>query len=263
VSNGRKREKNPWVRWWHGDILSDGFVSGLSIFHEGAYRRLLDYNARDGCIPRDTEALARLCKVTPEEFAPIWAVIGQKFVPKVGREDRLTNPRMEEELSHQQDMHEKRVRAGQKTKNRSDVAPVLLDVCSPFAPVLLQQSSTESEAESESEKESKQEQESGVEEEAQPPAEASTKNTKPHRDEVFFDRQAAAKDSDFVGPGVERILARCREYEAEFGKAWCNSTWDSAVEHVFDEKVEKKLWSRFLLKWFRNEAKWKREKRNA
>ena len=83
-------------------------------------------------------------------------------------------------------------------------------------------------------------------------------------DGIIFIKASNSKDSDFDGPGIEKILHRLREYEAEFGKPWCNAQWRAAVEWAFDNpEKSKKLWGRFLLNWFRTAARDERKRMRA
>ena len=107
----RRREKwdgrnkgSSWIRLFAGDYLSDGFVTSLSPLEEYCYDRLLKFNARDASIPSDPERLARMCKMTPEEFEPIWEVIRCKFDPvrsNGSSQKTLTNARTKFELDRQ------------------------------------------------------------------------------------------------------------------------------------------------------------------
>lgn len=96
-----RNKGSAYIRWYSGDILSDGFVAGLSPIEENCYRRLLDFNARDGFLPDVLDRLAMMCKLTSIEFSTIWDVLVVKFplTPKNGK--TRTNSRIKFELDRQ------------------------------------------------------------------------------------------------------------------------------------------------------------------
>ncbi len=115
----RGDQPGDWIRWWHRKALSDPFMTLLPIAWEGAYRRLLDYNAGDGSIPNNKEELAQLCKMTPEEFAPCWKHIRKKFSTAHGCRKRLTNVFVLAELDHQKDVSRARSEAAKSRKKKA------------------------------------------------------------------------------------------------------------------------------------------------
>lgn len=54
--------KNPAFQFYPADYLADAKVQAMSIAGEGCYIRLMSYCWREGSIPSDRSAIARLCK---------------------------------------------------------------------------------------------------------------------------------------------------------------------------------------------------------
>ncbi len=96
-----RNKGSAYIRWYSGDMLSDGFVASLMPAEENCYRRLLDFNARDGFIPDDTARLAMMCKLSVAEFEPIWETIGEKFPTVNNHTEKRSNTRIKFELLYQ------------------------------------------------------------------------------------------------------------------------------------------------------------------
>jgi len=96
--------------WFPRDFIAA--TRHLALAERGAYRELLDYQWEMGALPTDQARLARLLAVTPEEFAPIWAAIGDKFeVSAAG----LRNKRLEEHRNKAIEQRDKKVNGASKT----------------------------------------------------------------------------------------------------------------------------------------------------
>lgn len=88
-------DKPLWVRWFPADFRGSGRVGRMSRDEEFLYRVLLDYQATDGALPSDPSSLARIAKMTPEEFRVAWGAIRDCFVQ--GEDGQWRNPRMHHE----------------------------------------------------------------------------------------------------------------------------------------------------------------------
>ncbi len=109
-----RNKGSAYIRWYSGDILSDGFVASLMPAEENCYRRLLDFNARDGFIPDDTARLAMMCKVSIAEFEPIWEAIGEKFPAVNSDAKKRSNTRIKFELLYQKSRRDSAFERGKK-----------------------------------------------------------------------------------------------------------------------------------------------------
>jgi uncharacterized protein YdaU (DUF1376 family) len=96
--------------WFPRDFIAA--TRHLALAERGAYRELLDFQWEMGAIPKDPIRLARLLIITPEEFTPIWAAIGDKF------EDcghGLINKRLEEHRIKAVAQRDKKIIGAEKT----------------------------------------------------------------------------------------------------------------------------------------------------
>lgn len=115
--------KLPHMPLWVYDLEADEDCSLMTLAEYGAYIRLLQRQWIEGNIPNETERLARLLRVTPDEFDSIWQMIGTKFreEPDTGR---LANPRLAEErdrcIQKALKNRENGKKGGRPPKNRKD-----------------------------------------------------------------------------------------------------------------------------------------------
>jgi uncharacterized protein YdaU (DUF1376 family) len=98
--NGRN-PKSPAFQWYPGDFLADPVVQAMTALERGVFITLISAQWLDGPLPNDPPFLARVCKLTDEEFADAWKMVGRKFHEIDG--DRLANPRLEREREFQQE----------------------------------------------------------------------------------------------------------------------------------------------------------------
>jgi uncharacterized protein YdaU (DUF1376 family) len=96
--------------WFPRDFIAA--TRHLALAERGAYRELLDYQWEMGVLPKDPTRLARLLVITPEEFTPIWAAIGDKF-DDCGH--GLVNKRLEEHRIKAVAQRDKKVSGAEKT----------------------------------------------------------------------------------------------------------------------------------------------------
>jgi uncharacterized protein YdaU (DUF1376 family) len=96
--------------WFPRDFIAA--TRHLALAERGAYRELLDYQWEMGGLPKDPVRLARLLVVTPEEFAPIWAAISDKFEESPSG---LVNKRLEEHRKKAIDQLNKKIDGANKT----------------------------------------------------------------------------------------------------------------------------------------------------
>lgn len=69
--------KDPAYPLYAADFEMD--TSGWDIEHIGLYYRLLNVEWVNGSLPNDIESLARIGRITPKRFIPLWEVIKIKF----------------------------------------------------------------------------------------------------------------------------------------------------------------------------------------
>lgn len=126
----RRDEWRPgdWHRAHHLRTLSDPWISRLPPAWENAYRRLRDYNFKDGFLPNDPDELAYLAKLDDdmEEFARFWKHVQKRFstaIPQqfhsTGRKKRFSFPDVAAELAYQ---HNKSTKRSGAAKKRWDAA---------------------------------------------------------------------------------------------------------------------------------------------
>lgn len=112
----RDTRRGMWVKWFPEHILSSSWVGQLSIEEEGAYRRLLDYNYRDGSIPIDDEdELMYMVKIRdPGRFRSIWKKIQCRF-PRMRNSKKGCNSRARTEICW---IHERSITNSNNSKQR-------------------------------------------------------------------------------------------------------------------------------------------------
>lgn len=100
--------KAPAFQLYSNDFLVD--TLDWSIEEIGIYTRLLFFQWANGCIPNDTERLARIAGCHTQKFIPNWKKVSSKFVQK--DEGFLYNVRLEETRIEQEEFKEKAIESG-------------------------------------------------------------------------------------------------------------------------------------------------------
>jgi uncharacterized protein YdaU (DUF1376 family) len=110
---------NPWYAFYPGDYGRD--TAHLSLAEDGAYRRLLDYLYSTGRpIPAGGEQAFRICRAFyPPEQAAVTSVLSQFFFEEP---DGLHNKRADVELAKSKQITADRVRAGQASALKRELA---------------------------------------------------------------------------------------------------------------------------------------------
>lgn len=102
----------PWFKFYAAETLSDENFQGWSLEERGAWFTLLLVAWREGSIPADGEALARLLHLDANRMRTLWLRICDRFVPHLDLAGRLTSPRLEMEREEAARLQTKRSRAG-------------------------------------------------------------------------------------------------------------------------------------------------------
>lgn len=100
----------PAFQFYVGDFLTG--TAHLDAEAIGCYLLLLCFQWAHGFVPSDASQRARICRMTPPDFGPMWGLLEDKFV--VGDDGRLRNERMEVVRANQLAISEKRREAGRK-----------------------------------------------------------------------------------------------------------------------------------------------------
>lgn len=101
----------PAFQFYASDYLADANVQMLTLEEEGAYIRLLAYCWREGDLPADPDALAKLCKGCPTD---VITVVARLFILRPDK-TRLTHKRLEEERAKQQERRAQQSVAGRRS----------------------------------------------------------------------------------------------------------------------------------------------------
>lgn len=109
--------KAPAFPWYAGDWLADADVRMLSLAGRGALVDLISFCWREGSIPDDGAAAARMMGVAPRELRDLWPSLRARFDSEGAPEGRLVNRRLEDERAKQADYRSK-----QATKGRASGA---------------------------------------------------------------------------------------------------------------------------------------------
>lgn len=109
-------EKAPAFPFYPRDFVGDLDVAASSLEEVGFYTVLLCYAWLKDGLPNDHAKLARALHVTPQKFARLWAVVGEKF-PKAP-DERLRNPRQEEVREEQRAHRAERSESGRRGNDR-------------------------------------------------------------------------------------------------------------------------------------------------
>ena len=110
--------KLPHMPLWVYDLEADEDCSLMSLAEYGAFLRLLQRQWIEGTIPACEKRLARLLRVSQDEFAEIWEMIRHKFTED--QEGRLINARLESERSKALEKVEKNRAAANKRWGNAD-----------------------------------------------------------------------------------------------------------------------------------------------
>ncbi len=103
--------KSPAFQWYPKDYLTDVNVEMMTLTEEGAYRRLMDYEWLSESLPNDHEKLARLCRVSLEQFEEMWPAIAPCF--KITPE-KITHSRLAKERRKQKSFKKTKSDAGKR-----------------------------------------------------------------------------------------------------------------------------------------------------
>jgi len=95
-----------WMKFYIGDELSN--TSHMTPAEFGSYVLLKMHYWRFGALPTDDERLARIAKVTPEQWREVMPSIGPLF------EDDWRDPKLEEQRTEAEERHRKLSEAGKK-----------------------------------------------------------------------------------------------------------------------------------------------------
>jgi hypothetical protein len=102
----------PYWKSYAADTLSDSRFQSWDLAERGAFYTLLNVQWREGAIPGDMTALAKLLHVDSGAMRSLWSAIGDRFIPHPDHPGKLANPRMEEEREEALAMVNQKKRAG-------------------------------------------------------------------------------------------------------------------------------------------------------
>jgi hypothetical protein len=102
----------PWMKMYPAETLSDSNFQGWDISERGAWFTLVLVAWREGSIPSDQSAIARLLHVDGGAMRGIWSAIGSRFVEHPDYPGRLTSPRLEEEREEAIALHAQKSKSG-------------------------------------------------------------------------------------------------------------------------------------------------------
>jgi uncharacterized protein YdaU (DUF1376 family) len=106
------KEKSPAFQYYPRDVLMDTRVAAMSLEQFGAYWTLMSYVWLEGSLPLDEKNLARLLRVTPEEFRSLWDAVKALFKVKDGS---ITSPELDEQRKKQAAWRLKSAEGGRKS----------------------------------------------------------------------------------------------------------------------------------------------------
>jgi uncharacterized protein YdaU (DUF1376 family) len=95
-----------WMKFYIGDELSN--TSHMTPAEFGSYMLLKMHYWRFGCLPTDEERLARIARVSGDQWREIMPAIGPLF------EDDWRNPKLDEQRAEAEERHRKLSEAGRK-----------------------------------------------------------------------------------------------------------------------------------------------------
>jgi uncharacterized protein YdaU (DUF1376 family) len=242
-----RNKGSAYIRWYSGDVLSDGFVAGLTPLEENCYRRLLDFNARDGFIPDDPARLALMCKLSAVEFDPIWLVLSEKF-PLNNHTGKRSNTRIKFELLYQK----KRSISAQERGKKGG------------RPAKQQGTKTISGNPEESYSLAERNIEKPIQ--IQDPDPDPDPDIREEEEEEAPPMNIKWNGKEFGGPDFQLLVKTIKtRYEPEMGANWVRAVWLDIRDWCQDnpEKIAaKKKHDRFVLGWYRREAKQERHGEN-
>ncbi len=100
-----------YMPFYTADFLADEAVASMTLAERGLYITLMCHAWREGSIPSDVAAIARLVQRPIAEVRKAWAVVSQRFSPQG---DRLIQRRMEIVRAEVSSTTERRSEAGKK-----------------------------------------------------------------------------------------------------------------------------------------------------
>lgn len=109
----KSTDKAPYFPFYVKDYETDEHVKLMSLAQEGAFLRLLSLQWLHRSIPSSTESLARVCRVTHDEFLTLWPGVSPCFT--AAGDGRLINEKMERTRSDQAAFSRQQSRKGRKS----------------------------------------------------------------------------------------------------------------------------------------------------
>ena len=107
-------EKSPAFQFYPNDFIADMNVQLMCNQSVGCYIKLLSYCWKEGSIPDDSDAIAKLCRERSNRMAKLWLEIRPCFTPDPENPGFMRHPRLDRERAKQAESHERRVEAGRK-----------------------------------------------------------------------------------------------------------------------------------------------------
>lgn len=104
--------KAPAFQYYPRDVLMDPRVAAMTLAEFGAYWTLMSYVWLEGSLLFDEKLLARLLRVTPEEFHALWPSMKKLFRVKEGK---ITSPQLNEQRAKQAAWRLKSAEGGRKS----------------------------------------------------------------------------------------------------------------------------------------------------
>ena len=100
MSKSNRRAKCPWFKFYPTDFLGDKDVAIMSVEQVGAYCLLLFYSWQEdprGSLPDNDAMLARMARMSPDEWSASRDVVLAPFRPSDTHAGRIIQPRMVDE----------------------------------------------------------------------------------------------------------------------------------------------------------------------
>ena len=111
----------PWFKMYAAELLSDERFQGWTLEERGAWITLVCMAWREGSIPVEESALAKLLHIDPMRMRDIWSGIGDRFTSHPKHPGRLTSRRLEHERTQSMTQATKRIaKAKNAAKSRWD-----------------------------------------------------------------------------------------------------------------------------------------------
>jgi uncharacterized protein YdaU (DUF1376 family) len=104
----------PWFQFHGDDFFMDENVASMDDAAVSSYVRLLWLQWKEGSIPADLYALARILKKTSEQMVSIWEQLKPCYVKHVRDKNRVLNPRLDAERAKALTQVELNKQAGRK-----------------------------------------------------------------------------------------------------------------------------------------------------